>query len=154
MKIEIKKAEAKDLEEIYKLQKTAYITEAQIHNNYNIQPLTQTLEEIRKEFENGIILKASTEAGKIIGSVRGFAKDKTLYIGKLMVQQEFRDRGTGKRLLKEIESYFPDMHYELFTSAKSGKNLSLYIKSGYKEFKREYTLDGIELVYLEKYTSG
>ncbi|MCL2145386.1 MAG: GNAT family N-acetyltransferase [Endomicrobia bacterium] len=150
--MKILKAENKDLPEIYKLQKEAYISEAEIHNNYSIQPLTQTLEEAEKEFDRGIVLKAVNEDGKITGSVRGFTDGGTLYIGKLMVHPDFQNKGIGKKLLSSIEELFPDLRYELFTSTKSDKNLAVYTKSGYKEFKREYMPDGVDFVYMEKNT--
>ena len=148
--MKILKAEIEDLQEIYRLQKEAYISEAEIHNNYSIQPLTQTFEEVKKEFAGAIVLKAVNEDGRIVGSVRGIADGGTLYIGKLMVHPDFQNRGIGKKLLASIEELFPDLRYELFTSTKSDKNLAVYMKSGYKEFKRKYMPDGVNFVYMQK----
>jgi GNAT superfamily N-acetyltransferase len=147
----ISKAEKSDLKEILALQKTAYLSEGKLLNNYNIQPLTQTFEETEEEFSRGIFLKAVDEKNsKIIGSVRGFPEGKTLRIGKLMVHPDFQSRGIGKTLLNAIEKNFPDMRYELFTALKNSKNISLYTKSGYKPYKTEKTPDGTEMVFLEK----
>ena len=143
-------ASAVDLEEILAIQKTSYLSEAEIYNNYNLQPLTQTADEIIKEFENGVVLKAVSEDGKITGSVRGYVKNNTLYIGKLMVYPEFQNQGIGKALLMEIENRFQGMRYELFTGSKSLKNIAIYLKSGYREFKRAEIPDGTELIYFEK----
>jgi hypothetical protein len=63
-----------DAEEILSLQKLAYITEAELYNDYNIQPLTQTLEDSKLAFENNVVLKC-VEDGKIIGSVRALEKE-------------------------------------------------------------------------------
>ncbi|MCL1972136.1 MAG: GNAT family N-acetyltransferase [Endomicrobia bacterium] len=148
--MKILKAEIEDLQEIYRLQKEAFIIEAKIHNNYSIQPLTQTFEEVKKEFGNAIALKAVNEDGKIVGSVRGITDNSTLYIGKLMVHPDFQNRGIGKKLLSSIEDMFPGFRYELFTSTKSDKNLAIYIKNGYREFKRESSPVGVDFVYLSK----
>jgi len=148
--MKILKAEITDLREIFILQKEAYISEAEIHNNYSIQPLTQTFEEAENEFNRGIMLKAVSEDGKIIGSVRGFTENGTLYIGKLIVHPDFQNRGIGKKLLMSIEELFPGLRYELYTSTKSDKNLAIYMKSGYKEYKRNYMPDGVNFVYMEK----
>lgn len=51
-KITIIKATKKDAEEILKLQKLAYISEAKIYNDYSIPPLTQTLPEVIDELTN------------------------------------------------------------------------------------------------------
>jgi GNAT superfamily N-acetyltransferase len=148
----IKKAELNDLPEVLELQKTAYLSEAQLLNNFSIPPLTQTLNDLTKEYENGIVLKAMDESAPetIIGSVRGYIKDNTLYIGKLMVSPLYQNRGIGKLLLKKIEEECPDCRYELFTSTRSEKNISIYEKSGYHEFKREAVNDKLSFVYLEK----
>ena len=41
--------------------------------------------------------------------------------------------------------------YELFTGHRSARNLYLYRKLGYREFKRLPVNDSIILVFLEKY---
>ena len=64
----IEQAKIEDAEEILKLQKLAYLSEAEIYDDYTIPPLTQTLEEIRDDFKRQILLKA-TIGGQIIGSV-------------------------------------------------------------------------------------
>jgi len=56
----------------------------------------------------------------------------------------------GTKLLNAIETYFENKTFELFTSSKSEKNLSLYKKNGYKEYKREKAESNFEFVYLEK----
>lgn len=81
---------------------------------------------MEEEFENKIILKAISDENKIIGSVRGNLQDNTVYIGKLMVHPDYRNRGLGSKLLLEIENYFPKSRYELFTSTQSAHNIRLY----------------------------
>ena len=79
MQYEITKAGKSDAAEILILQRIAYQSEAEIYNDYSIQPLTQTLEQAIKEFDEAVILKAVAE-GKIIGSVRAYEKDNTALI--------------------------------------------------------------------------
>ncbi|MCL2720510.1 MAG: hypothetical protein FWD47_04125 [Treponema sp.] len=58
--MEIKKAIYEDLAEILDLQKLAYLSEAKLLNDYNIQPLIQTLDELQNQFmqyNTGVILK-------------------------------------------------------------------------------------------------
>ena len=64
--MEIKKAVYKDLSEILDLQKLAYLSEAQLLNNYSIQPLTQTLQELEGEFDGHIILKLTDDSNDMI----------------------------------------------------------------------------------------
>ena len=74
IKIEIEKAHKSDVEEILKLQKLAYISEAEIYNDYTIPPLLQTIEEIRQEFNSKQFLKV-TNNKRIIGSIRAYKKE-------------------------------------------------------------------------------
>lgn len=102
------------------------------------------------EFREGIILKMVDENDVIIGSVRAKESNGTVYIGKLMVHPDHRCNGYGARLLAEIERYYPEKRYELFTSTRSIDNIKLYRKSGYKEFARKAVNDELQFVYMEK----
>ena len=146
----ITKAEKKDLEEILKLQYLAYQSEAALFGNKDIPPLKQTLEEVISEYETGIVLKMTGENGKIIGSVRAREKDGTVYIGKLMVDPAHQRKGNGRRLLLEVEKYFPGKRYELFTSTRSKDNIRLYESAGYKQFDLKTVDDELVFVYMEK----
>ena len=149
--MEIIKANFEDLPKILDLQKLAYMSEAKIHNDYSIQPLMQTFDELKKEFEKSIILKLiDNDNNEIIGSIRAYEENNRVYIGKLMVHPNYQNKGFGKKLLKTIESLFPNKKFELFTSSKSEKNLYIYSKNGYKEFDRQKTSDNMEIIYLEK----
>jgi GNAT superfamily N-acetyltransferase len=147
------RARIDDLPAILSLQRLAYQSEAQLVNDFSIPPLTQTLEGITADFNRGIILKAIDEGiqEEIIGSVRGHFSENTLHIGRLIVNPSFWNKGIGTALLSHIESLYPHTRYELFTSDRSSKNLYLYIKNGYKEFKRESLNEHVNLVFLEKY---
>lgn len=116
----------------------------------DIPPLKQTLEEVFHEYEKGIILKTLNEEGKIIGSVRGYLEDGTVYIGKLMVHPEEQGKGIGTKLLLSIEREFHGNRYELFTSTKSKRNIELYEKLGYKVFSERKITEELRFVYLEK----
>lgn len=150
MQIDIFKANQNDLETILQLQKDCYMTEAKIYNDYNIPPLQQDLKSLKSEFKNTTILKVVVN-GEIVGSVRGFIDNETAYIGKLIVKSDFQNKGIGQLLLGSIESTFKDCNrFELFTGFKSLKNLYLYNKLGYKEFKRQTINESLIIIYLEK----
>ncbi|MDR3001513.1 MAG: GNAT family N-acetyltransferase [Fibromonadaceae bacterium] len=143
------KATFEDLAEILALQKLAYLSEAKLHNNYSIKPLLQTLDELEKEFEKSIILKM-IDYEKIVGSVRAYKENNRVFIGKLIVHPDCQNKGYGTKLLNSVEACFQNKTFELFTSSKSEKNLWVYKKNGYREFKRLKAPDGIEFVFLEK----
>ncbi len=146
----IKKARKEDLEEILKLQYLAYQSEVRLFGDMDIPPLKQTLEEVYEEFEKGTVLKAVDEEGGIIGSVRAYQEEGTVYIGKLMVHPNMQKRGIGTKLLLEMEKEYPNQRYELFTSTKSLSNIRLYEKLGYEIFKEEAVTQELQFVYLQK----
>ena len=146
----IQKAELTDLQEILDLQYLAYQSEAKLLNNPNIPPLRQTLEEVVREFHDGIILKATDADNAIIGSVRSYAENGTLYIGKLIVRPDLQGQGIGTKLLAAIERLFPHKRYELYTSSKSVRNIRLYERQGYAIFAKRSISPDLKLVYMEK----
>ena len=148
----IRKAEKEDLQRILDLQYLAYQSEAKLFHDPDIPPLKQTLAEVECEFQKGIILKAVDVNNTIIGSVRAYYDNDSVYIGKLMVHPEKQGQGIGTRLLAAIENEYPQQRYELFTSSKSIKNIELYEKSGYKIFREKQITDELKFVYLEKLT--
>lgn len=139
-----------DLEDILVLQKTAYLSEAEIHDDFSIPPLHQTLDQIKEEFQNQKFLKIE-RGGRIIASVRACEINGTCYIGKLIVDPSFQNQGIGSCLLTEIEHAFQNVkRFELFTGYKSERNLYFYSKNGYKAFKKAKQSEKLTLVYLEK----
>ncbi|MCP4257571.1 MAG: GNAT family N-acetyltransferase [Planctomycetes bacterium] len=147
----IEQAKVEDAEEILKLQKLAYQSEAEIHNDNSIPPLTQSVSEIKAEFENQIFLKASVDDGRIIGSVRAYVSQGTCFICRLIVHPDFQNQGIGTSLMHEIERRFGQAkRFELFTGHLSKRNLYLYQKLGYLTFNREKVNENLELVYMEK----
>ena len=149
--MKIEKATIDDAQEILILQKLVYTSEAEIYNDFTIQPLHQSIDEIKSEFADQHFLKFCEKA-KIVGSVRAYVKEGTCFIGKLIVHPEYQDRGLGTKLLQEIENAFDHVaRYELFTGHKSRKNLYLYQKNGYKILRRQRVTDGLTIVFMEKY---
>jgi hypothetical protein len=59
--LEITRASQEDAEIILHLQIHAYLSEAEIYNDYSIPPLIQTLKEIKQEFSQQVFLNALEE---------------------------------------------------------------------------------------------
>jgi ribosomal protein S18 acetylase RimI-like enzyme len=148
--VTIHEASIEDAEEILELQKLAYISEAEIIDDFTIPPLHQTIEETVSEFDRQVFLKVEID-GVIIGSVRAHLEDGTCYIGKLIVHPSRQNLGIGTRLLHAAEKLFPDAErYELFTGEKSEKNLHIYQKNGYRPFKNTVVSKKLAIVFLVK----
>jgi GNAT superfamily N-acetyltransferase len=139
-----------DLSEILELQKSCYLEEAEIYNDFEIPPLTQTLESIENDFEKESFFKIEIDH-RIIASIRTHVEKETCKIGRLIVDKDFRNQGIGTKLIQAVEFKFDSVkRFELFTGHKSERNLSLYKKLGYTEFKSHQVNEKLKLVFLEK----
>lgn len=145
----ISQATYDDLPDILTLQYLAYQSEAVLLQNSAIPPLTQTLESVREEFARGTILKA-IEDGSIVGSVRAYEQDGTVFVGKLIVHPSHQGKGIGSALLLALEEVYPGARFELFTSSKSERNIRLYERLGYRRFAERQAAPNLTFVYLEK----
>ena len=155
-----------DLPEILAVQRAAFEAEAQLVNDWNIPPLTQTLDELADDWRKGIMLKAVNEGGPIIGTVRGHMAPDGFYIGRLAVLPQWQGRGMGSALLEAIIDLVQTTptaaeqvptcanRLVLFTSTKSERNLRLYERFGFTHFKKSTTATGVPLIWLEKSNSA
>jgi GNAT superfamily N-acetyltransferase len=148
--VKIVLAQEEDLPEILQLQKLCYFLEAKIYDLYDIPQLTQTLEDVTRDFLRQLFLKAVVN-NRIVGSVRAHCEDETCHIGRLFVHPDFQNQGIGTKLMKEIEARFKGAkRFELITGHKSRKNLQLYMKLGYIILKTEELNEKLTIVYLQK----
>lgn len=150
--VKLEMAMEQDFERILALQKSAFQDQAMIYNDFDLPPLTQTLEELKAEAGSKTIYKL-VENGEIIASVRCFIKDGALYIEKLAVHPDFQNRGIGTSMLREIEEKYSHQvsMFKLFTGEKSERNLHLYKKAGYREVKRKPSQGhNFNLIFMEK----
>ncbi|KGP92448.1 GNAT family acetyltransferase [Pontibacillus chungwhensis BH030062] len=132
----ITQANPQDAEAILNLQRKAYIQEAERYNDYSIQPLTQTLDQVKADFDHAYILKY-VHNDQVIGSARAKKDGGTCHIGKVMVHPDYQKRGIGRELMYAIERQFPGYTFELFTGSKSYENIAFYEKLGYLGYKKE-----------------
>ncbi len=146
----IERALIGDAEEILELQKLAYVSEAEIIDDFTIPPLHQTINEVLSEFKHQVFLKV-VFSNKIVSSVRSYFEKGICHIGKLIVHPDHQNIGLGTKLLHAAENQFPDAErYELFTGKKSKNNLHIYEKNGYQIFKKKKVSEKLTLVFLEK----
>jgi ribosomal protein S18 acetylase RimI-like enzyme len=139
-----------DASAILELQKLAYHAEAILYDDWSIPPLTQTLAELRAEFTDWKILKASC-GNRMIGSVRAIERKGICSIARLMVHPKDQRQGIGGRLMQTIESMFPEAaKFELFTGHKSEGNIRLYERLGYCSSRSERLSANVSLVFFEK----
>jgi ribosomal protein S18 acetylase RimI-like enzyme len=121
-----------DAGELLTLQLAAYLSEAELHGNFRLPPLLETVEEIRSVCADGCVLKALLGT-RIVGAVRGRVADGTCHIGRLAVVPDLQGRGIGSRLISAVEDRYANEvnRFELFTGSRSEPNLRLYRRLGY-----------------------
>lgn len=150
IKYQIQRATAEDAEEILRVQRLSFQSEAEMYNDFSINPLTQTLQDIKDDIKNKVVLKAIID-GQIAGSVRGsIIEDNICHLERLFVHPSFQNQGIATGLVIEMEKSFPDVKkFQGRTGPKSRRNIFLYKKLGYKMTRTE-KIDNRDRVYLEK----
>jgi ribosomal protein S18 acetylase RimI-like enzyme len=148
--IRVELARPEDAAGILALQKLAYQSEARLYDDWNLPPLTQTLESLTAEFADARVMKA-VAADRIVGSVRARLVEGACHVGRLVVTPQLQGRGIGTRLMTAIEAEFPAVaRFELFTGSRSSGNLRLYERLGYRRVREQTLSPAVTLVYLEK----
>ncbi|MBV9845698.1 MAG: GNAT family N-acetyltransferase [Kutzneria sp.] len=141
-----------DAGEVLTLQRAAFVTEAQTHNDPMLPPLLQSLDELRAELDRSTVRAwGIREAGRLIASVRLELDGTVARLGRASVAPDRQGRGVGTRLLRAAEDQVPGTitAIELFTGEHSSANLRLYRRLGYVEFHRS-PHGAYELVHMRK----
>ncbi|MCA6092751.1 GNAT family N-acetyltransferase [Streptomyces sp. SCA3-4] len=154
MSVTISAAAGNDAEQILKLQYLCYQGEAELYGDYSIEPLTQSLDDLRAELGSGCVLVARL-GEEVVGSVRGTVDGAgTAVITGLIVHPRMRRHGLGGRLLAAIEERLAGewsaKRYRLTTGQRSEVSLRLYRSRGYERTGTERVSRTLTLVVLEK----
>ncbi|MDH6199034.1 ribosomal protein S18 acetylase RimI-like enzyme [Mycobacterium frederiksbergense] len=146
-----------DAGELLTLQRAAYVTEAQAHNDLGLPPLIQSLDELTTELAKPEVTAFGLrdDAQRLVAAVRVYlfpAEPFTAELGRLVVAPDMQGRGRGSRLLELVEERLPEQvtDLRLFTGERSLGNLRLYSRFGYQETHRTPTPGGYALVHLTK----
>ncbi len=147
---EIRPAQKGDAKQILALQRLCFQSQAMLYEDFEMPPLTQTMESLEEDIRTRTVLVARN-AGEIIGSVRARMIDGACHIERLAVHPRLQRRGLGTRLMQEIEARFSTAErFELFTGHRSEGSLRLYEHLGYKRFAETIESERLTLVHLEK----
>lgn len=146
----IETAAVADAEEILALQKLVYQNEAELYNDFSMSPLRQSLEEMREDIRNMVVLKA-VMSETIVGSVRARQQAGSAYIGRLVIHPLYQTLGIGHQLLRAIEERFPGVQrFETFTGHKSRRRIHFLETQGYRFVRSEEAAPGRTRVFYEK----
>lgn len=122
--------------ELLTLRRAAFVTEAQLYDDPNIPPLTQTLHELREDMaRDDVVTVGAWEGHRLIGSIRVELEGPKATLGRLAVAPDKQGQGIGTQMLMAVAPYLPPETTEVwvFTGKDSKQNLSLYTKNGYEE---------------------
>jgi len=149
----IERATIADADEIFGLQERALAAEPGVFSRLAVLPLILTLDELRRDFEDHVVLKV-TVGLRIVGAVRASTRDESCYIKGPVIHPEFQQMGMGTALMQEIETFFEEAtRFESCTASTNIRGIQLYRKLGYRIFKTEPLDEDVELVFLEKCVS-
>ena len=150
-----------DAGELLTLRRAAYVSEARLHDDLDLPPLLETLDELRADLADpGVVtlgLRTRVPAwGRLVGSARlAPGRDGSADLGRLAVAPDLQGWGLGTRLLQLAEAELPPgvTRLCLFTGEHSVANIRLYRRAGYTETHR--TRAGrYDLVHLAKRVGG
>ena len=150
--LDIRVAEAADLEPILALQRLAYAQEAALYGEPDVATLTRSLAELEDELERGTrVLKVVAEE-RIVGAARVRLLGSVCRVEGLAVHPERQRQGIGSTLLRAVEARFADRarRFEISTGERSAGSLRLCRRHGYEPVRRERLSPRLTLVYLEK----
>ncbi|GII98584.1 ribosomal protein S18 acetylase RimI-like enzyme [Sediminihabitans luteus] len=138
--------------ELLTLRRAAFVTEAQIHDDPNIPPLTQTLHELRDDMAaDGVVTLGAWDGHRLVGSVRVEIEGQKATLGRLAVAPDQQGRGIGTQLMFAVLPYLPEETTEVwvFTGKDSARNLALYQQQGYEE-QFDQTAGDLTYTYLRR----
>jgi tRNA (guanine37-N1)-methyltransferase len=131
---EVRLATPADAGELLTLQRACWMQEQQANPDVEIPALHESLDDVRAWLGEWTVLVVR-RAGRLVGAARARrGADGRWDIGRLMVAPDLQGAGLGRRLLTAVEEAAPAeaTAYELFTGARSDRNLRMYRRAGYR----------------------
>jgi len=111
----IRRAELADSGEVLTVLRAAFVTEAQLHDDPHMDPLTEPLQNVRDTIATGNLLVA-VDGPRIVGTARGAERDGAWQISRIAIVPDLQGRGIGSALLAAVEAAAPP-EFESYTIA-------------------------------------
>jgi ribosomal protein S18 acetylase RimI-like enzyme len=130
-----------DSGEVLTVLRAGFVTEAQLHDDPHIDPLTETLDELRTAIASGNVLVA-VAGGRIIATARAQETGGIWHISRIAVVPDLQGQGIGSAMLRAVEAAAPAEveEFEIATGPRSVRNVALYQRHGYLQVPSETNL--------------
>jgi ribosomal protein S18 acetylase RimI-like enzyme len=140
-----------DAGEALTVQRAAFVAEARVYGTVEIPPLTETLDQIRREIETTMTVGAFA-GSRLVGSARLTLEGSIGWISRVAIAPDQQGQGIGGGLLDSVEAAAPPSVtvFQLCAGGRSDTNVAMYERRGYREFERRRDSAGVELVCLRK----
>ena len=138
--------------EVMTVQRAAYLAEARRYGAWDLPPLVETLEEIRRHLTDGTPALGAFDGPRLVGSVRSRVDGDRMEVARLSVAPDVQGGGVGRRLLEAISGRAPEAVRVvwLFTGAESDANIRFYESAGFVRAGGHLDATGIACVTLEQ----
>lgn len=150
LKYRIRTATITDLPAIMSMQKKAFLPVAKKIGWMEIPQMVNTLEDNIPDFETNTILVMLSDEDTIIGSIRGYVENGSLYIGRLMVDPDYQKRGLGRILMRELESRFQFNREWLCSYIDDTETYTFYQRDGFVTYEIYEVGNGVMAAHMEK----
>jgi GNAT superfamily N-acetyltransferase len=130
--IKIRAAQKSDLGDMLNIQKSAFARYTEFLLSEQIQPLHETFDEVKEDFEKKTILVVEIK-DRLAGSIRYEIKGGVCIIERLSVLPEFQGNGIGRALINEVEKRASRNAHKLYleTGLLANNLLMFYTRLGY-----------------------
>ena len=150
----VERGGASDVAELVVLQRCCWVSEAVLNETPAIPALHESHADVAEWVTSRSVWTVRLGA-RLVGAVRAHQVGDRWEIGRLMVAPDLSGRGVGRWLLEHAEGHAPAevRHLDLFTGARSARNLRMYAAAGYvlSDPPRERTNQHIQgAVFLSK----
>ncbi|USX52418.1 GNAT family N-acetyltransferase [Lentzea sp. HUAS12] len=138
--------------EVMTVQRAAYLREARRYGAWDLPPLVETLEEVRRHLADGTPALGAFDGTRLVGSVRSRVDGDRMEVARLSVAPDVQGGGVGRRLLEAISGRAPETVRVvwLFTGAESDANIRFYESAGFVRAGEHLDATGIACVTLEQ----
>lgn len=148
----IRVGKTEDLEEVFKLQFALNRYEARLDKLLVINKKSNSAHRnfLKKKIKNNGIFFVCEANKKVIGYIFGYIKwlypaytiERIGYIAEIFVLEEYRNRGVGKRLVKEILRWFKskNIRYVELDCYISNIATKFWSKLGFRDYMKKYLI--------------